>query len=846
MRTRSLLALTFALIAAAVAGRSMLNFYAFSHALDECVALARRARSGDASRANLARAARLRDDVRDQGLLTVLAVGALLAALAYLLTRWIERPLAQLAAYADRTSQGQLAPVRVEGVLEARQLAESLSSMAARLAAERDQERRFTALVSALSAGGNVATVADVALRTLVADLGAAGGALWVAPERGGALELAATASLDRGALSQAPSALAVEVASTGRAARLDDLGPGASHVIRSALVHVVPRSIYAAPLRAGASVVGVLELAGAPRERGAELDRALEHGALAIQNALATRKVAALQVRIAAANDELRAQNEELRAQEEELRQQSDELLARQRELAERNDALDRASRAKSDFLSSMSHELRTPLNAVIGFADILRDGGYGPLSAEQSAAVRDIAAAGRQLLSLVNDVLDLSRIEAGHVDLELGAVDLDAVISEALSLVAPAAERKRLTVRRPPESPAHRALADHGRARQVLTNLLANAVKFTPDGGAVTVSVRPAPEGVRVEVADTGIGISPADQARLFVPFTQVGTLKAGGTGLGLSISRRLVSLMGGAMGVESEPGRGSTFFFTLPPPDGAPAVTRPATAPPSGLAARARRRAVLIAEDAPSDARVTEGILAREGYAVRAAQSAEAALAELAREVPSLLIVDLGLPGMSGFALIERVRADPRTRSLPVMVLTARDLSDGERRELESRAQLVATKGVMTGPGFLDAVASLTGGARARPSVLVIDDSEVNRRVAAAMLAPAGYEVREAGDAESGLRMARESPPDAILMDVRMPGMDGIEATAALRADPRTRGVPIVAVSAHAMPGDGERCLAAGCDAYLTKPVARHELLRTVEELLAARGQPPLPTR
>jgi CheY-like chemotaxis protein len=248
----------------------------------------------------------------------------------------------------------------------------------------------------------------------------------------------------------------------------------------------------------------------------------------------------------------------------------------------------------------------------------------------------------------------------------------------------------------------------------------------------------------------------------------------------------------------------------------------------------------RVVVIAEDAPGDARVTESLLVRDGYLVRVAASAESALALLAREVPSLLIVDLGLPGMSGFALIERVRADPSTRAVPIMVLTARDLSEEETRDLKTRVQLIATKGVMTGSGFHDAVTALCDASARRPDVLIIDDSEMNRRVAAAMLKPAGYLVREASDAEGGIVMAFERVPDAILMDVRMPGVDGLEATARLRADARTRSTAIIAVSAHAMPGDGDRALGAGCDAYITKPVARQELLSTLEACIKKAGE------
>lgn len=789
--------------------------------------------------AHIARVEAFRDRFRDEALLTSTIVVVFLIAMGLLLSRWIEGPLAQLAVYAEQTGEGHVGRVEVKGVREVERLAEALTAMSSRLAAKRAQEQRRTALLATLSAGGSVEALADAALRAVARDHHAVGAALWVTREEGGALEVAATVALDREALGAAPSALVREVASTGRAVRVDDLEASAGRVVKAGLVHVVPRALLVAPLHAGAALVGVVELAGPLRDASAELDQALVSVGLALRNAVTGDKAVRLQTRVAAANEELQAQNEEMRAQEEELRSQSEELIARQTELAQRNQELDRASRLKSEFLSNMSHELRTPLNAVIGFAEILLNGTYGGLADEQSSAVHDIAAAGRQLLALVNDILDLSRIEAGHLDLQVAELDVAPIVHEALSLVAPTVDRKRLTVSAPPRDAPHRAVGDHGRVRQVIANLLSNAVKFTPAGGAITVTVTDEAAGVRVAVRDTGPGIRADDQARLFQPFTQVGGHQKPGTGLGLSISRRLVDLMGGALGLTSEPGHGATFFFTLPAAGAAgyePFAAGDIEAPPASSAASARGQLVVIVEDSPGEARVTESLLVREGYTVRVATSAEAALTLIAREVPALLIVDLGLPGMSGFALIERVRASSRTRAVPIMVLTARDLSDDERCDLRERVQFIATKGVMTGGGFHDAVAALCDASARRQRVLVIDDSEMNRRVASAMLAPAGYLVREAADAEAGLRMARDSVPDAILMDVRMPGMSGLEATAALRADPRTRAVPIVAVSAHAMPGDGERCLAAGCDAYITKPVARHELLRALAECIA----------
>jgi signal transduction histidine kinase/DNA-binding response OmpR family regulator len=796
--------------------------------------------------------------------LEVLATNALTAALmvavGLFVRRNVEAPLALLARHAEgRAGGAELANVR--GVSEVRSLARALDEMARRTREELERGRRFAEFAAELSAGGGVAEVADAALRGLAREAGAAAGVLWVRREPDGALEPAAHLAFDPAALAPGGGALAREVARAGEARRLDGDGPGGFHLVRSALGDAAPLSLYAAPLRAGGAVVGVVELAGGPPAGG--LERHAARAGVALQNAVSQERAEALRRELVAAGEELRLQNEELLARQDELRARGGELAARQAELAQRNEDLVRASRAKSDFLSTMSHELRTPLNAVIGFAEVLLEGAYGELPGpQQRAAVADIRDAGRQLLALVNDVLDLAKIEAGRLDVRPGPVDAAAAIAEACALLETQARRKGVRLAGEPPAAPLACVADRDRLRQVLVNLASNAVKFTPAGGAVVV--RAAGDGARVrfDVRDTGVGIAPEEQAQLFRPFAQAESGRAGrnvGTGLGLSISKRLVELMGGSIGLASEgPGRGATFFFALPRA-AAPAERRPATDAPPPPAAGDRaaahaahaaptpfrappptrpgpRRTVLVVDDDPMHARVAESVLARGGYDVAREPSAEAALARLGRERPDLVIVDLGLPGLSGTALLETLRARPELKRLPAVVLTARDLSADEARDLARLADLVTQKGVMTDAGFLSGLDDVLARPRGA-SVLVVDDNEANRRVVRALTAPAGYHVVEAESAEAGLALARRERPDVVLMDVRMPDVDGLEATRRLRADEATRDIPVVAVSAQAMIGDRERALDAGCIAYVTKPIARAELFAALELALGA---------
>jgi signal transduction histidine kinase/CHASE3 domain sensor protein len=779
-------------------------------------------------------------------------VSALLALGLLVLTR-VERPLSRIVAYASSVSAGDVPAISVDGVAEARALAEALSGMASRLNSDRARERRFTELVTGLSSGGDLAAVASVALGALLREQNAAGGLLWVVLDEQGPLALAASHAVDTTALPPHGDPLAREVRASRREVRLELAEAGGDLVIRSGLLEVWPRSLVVTPLVVGDTVVAVLEAAGELSGDGGALGRMLERAALAVQGALVAQRLALLRDDVAAANEELRSQNEELRAQEEELRAQREELVGQQGELSRKNEELSRASRLKSSFLATMSHELRTPLNAVLGFTDVLLGGSVGPMPPGQRACVEDIQGGGRQLLALINDILDLAKIEAGRIELQLGEVDLAGPLDEARQLLGPMASAKGVALASSVARGEWVVLGDPKRIRQIALNLISNALKFTPRGGSVRVAAQRAGAAVKISVADTGRGIAAADMGLLFQPFSQVESDTAG-TGLGLVICKQLVELMGGEIGATSVPGEGSVFSFSLPVPSGhglaarrpsASSATPPAAAagaslaPPAAAASPGASGAILIVEDAPRDARVTASILARAGYRTQVVSTAEEALVSMAEGLPDLLMVDLRLPGMHGRELVERARG--RERALPIVVLTAGDLSSEEQAALERSADLVAQKGVMTERGFLESVATLLARGRpAAPRVLVVDDSDANRRVVRAMVVPAGYELLEASSAAEGLRVASEGQPRVVLMDVRMPGMDGLEATAALRADPRTRDIPVIALSAQAMPGDSDRALGAGCVAYLTKPVARGELLGALARALG--GAPP----
>jgi signal transduction histidine kinase/CheY-like chemotaxis protein len=525
------------------------------------------------------------------------------------------------------------------------------------------------------------------------------------------------------------------------------------------------------------------------------------------------------------------------------ELAQYTARLQDREAELKAAIETAEHANRTKSKFLANMSHEIRTPLNGILGFADVLIRDRSGVSDNERDDYLRTIQKSGQHLLNLINDVLDLSKIEAGKLELYLETFDLATAIKDVAMTVEPLVARRGNTLTVQCASNLGAIRSDLTRVRQVLLNLLSNASKFT-EHGRISLAAERRGDAVVVRVSDTGIGMTPDQMGKLFEPFSQADTStsrKYGGTGLGLAITRRFCELMGGDVSVESDTGRGSTFTVRLPvdasAPLGEPAA--PAAAAPTVAAPEARGTAVLIIDDDPAARAITHRVLVRDGYQVIEAADGETGL-RLARERrPALIMLDVLMPGMDGWAVLAALKADPDIAAIPVILQT---IVEDRNMGFALGAAEYLTKPIER--KRLAALVRRHVPNKSAGPILVVEDDEHTRTLYARTLEKAGWSVVQAENGRIALDRIAASRPALVLLDLMMPEMDGFEFLDALHQDPSSRAIPVVVITARTLSAEDRNRLNGGVERVLQKRALQTEAL--LAEVRQVAGTVPQPAR
>ena len=553
---------------------------------------------------------------------------------------------------------------------------------------------------------------------------------------------------------------------------------------------------------------------------------------------------------RIQKMGESLKHQNAELEAQKHELEAQSNELLEQNTELEMQKKQLNESNQLKTNFLSNMSHELRTPLNSVIALSGVLGRRLAAKIPEEEYSYLNVIERNGKQLLSLINDILDLSRIEAGYEEINLNKFDVNTLVHEVVDLIEQQAIEKNIALTFVENAEMPVIQSDYEKCRHILQNIVANAIKFTNEG-EVSIRTKADNQFVYVVIKDTGIGIDKEFLTHIFEEFRQAdnsNSRKYGGTGLGLSIAKKYALFVGGNITVESKKGKGSVFTLVLPlhPPANHDrnenATSYPIHQPISrhevANEAQIEGKNILLVEDSEAAIVQMKEMLSSQGYHISVAHNGNEAFEQIALKIPDAMILDLMMPEADGFEVLKRIREKEETSHLPVIILTAKYVTREELAFLKhNHVQQLIQKGDINKKQLLDIVTRMIFRKpentileeekqepfqrNGTPVILVVEDNPDNMLTIKALLEGYG-QVLEAIDGISGIELALLHQPSLILMDIALPGMNGIETLQEMRKSEFLRDVPIVAVSASAMKGDREHFISCGFNDYISKPI------------------------
>jgi len=783
------------------------------------------------------------------------------------LYRRVRKPLSELtAATQDFMKGNRAARCAYDSNDEFGQFSVSFNELAGTIQTELDLGSRSAALAAVMLGSDDARHFCHRLLAALLEHTGSQLGAVYLLNEEKTRFEAFESIGMDT-ARCGAFSALRFEgefgpALATGRIQHIVEIPADTHSILKTAGGYIAPRSIVTIPVSVSGETQAVLSLASVDSFSTASLrllDSILGMLCARMDGILTYRKLEDSSRILGEQNRELESQKNEMSAQTRELTEQNIELEMQKRQL-------DEANRLKSSFLSTMSHELRTPLNSVIALSGVLGRRLKDQVPAEEYSYLDVIERNGKHLLALINDILDLSRIESGREELENERFDPKVLIRDVVELIGPQAVQKGISLTFEENGSLPEMLSDYDKCRHVLQNIVANAVKFTEEG-SVRVSALSEAESVFISVEDTGIGIEEKNLSLIFEEFRQAddsASRKYGGTGLGLAIAKNYAELLGGSITVQSQSGIGSRFTLRLPLfsetgllREGGGLggrIDRQAQKPPVAVPLAARGKTILLVEDSEPIIIQMKDMLSAQGYTIVVARDGGEALEKIERQLPDGMILDLMMPRVDGFQVLRAIREEKKSECLPVVILTAKYITKEDLAFLRHNCvhQLIQ-KGDINKPRLLEAVARMLSPEPARtgetvpgqllrkvqiksdgtlPLVLLVEDNADNLLTLKALLS-GSYRLAEAVDGVSGLDLARRLKPDLIFLDSTMPGQSGSETLAALRQDSSLCHIPVIVITARAMKGDRELFLAEGFDGYVSKPVDRAVLLKAIAD-------------
>lgn len=787
----------------------------------------------------------------------------------FLLLHNIRKPLVMLTTTTRRFDEGELsARCNYQSHNELGILSESFNSLADNIQATSVLNIQTGLLADMMLIEDDAQEFFRITLQILMEDTGSHMAAVYLLSENKKSFDHFESIGISEGA-KKSFSAKGLEgemgaALATKKIQHIKNIPETTRFVFNTVSGQFIPREIITMPILSGYEVIAVVSLASVHEysDLAIQLINKIHLTYCArIDKILTYRKIKDFSETLAQQNKELEAQKIEMTAQSVELTEQNRELEAQKQQLSE-------ANKLKTSFLSNMSHELRTPLNSVIALSGVLNRRLNGQIPEEEYSYLEVIERNGKNLLSLINNILDIARIESGREDIELTEFNVCDCINEVVAMIQPQTMNKNLQLENATGNCGLRIKSDVTKLKHILQNLIGNAIKFTEEG-TVSIAVSNTDDNFSITISDTGVGISREHLPHIFDEFRQADgstARKYGGSGLGLSIAKKYANLLGGVIVAQSTPDKGSEFILTLPLEyslenmiiDDEETVTTGSIANYSiESTSNSETKTILLVEDSEPAIIQIKDFLEESGYRILVAGNGEEGLEIISHTIPHAIILDLMMPGIDGFELLQTIRNAERTVNTPVLILTAKHITKEELKFLKRNNifQLIQ-KGDINREEMLMSVSSMveqqtstpvasTDNAEyqikksnkkiaGKPKVLLVEDNPDNL-VAVKAIVSEKFIFLEAVDAPEGIAKAKQHLPDLILMDISLPGMDGVEAFKIIRENNHLAHIPIVALTASALKEDREKILAHGFDGFLAKPIDEKLFFTTINELL-----------